>query len=709
MVGGDDSRLYYLYPDEFLRNYAFHVISNNTLGSNSWFMPVSYAAPIYAFLLILKQLLPALNTQMVAYGFILSCGFIFSYLFFDIWSRHKTSLQFFAHVVCSLFYITSVYLQKTLYGHQLIPIFLIGAVPAALYLFVRSVRESRLSLALLSSLVYSVFSASVLGLPWFLPVCLTMVPFLMWLCLKHTRSFLLSVLVFAGSYGAFNAYWIVEQVIPYVVRTGEKTLISTVISESVTHQNIDVITSVSHLNDPMNQMVNYLRTAWDERLGTTFLQALGFLYLAIIIVAGTVLSKVKKEIRIIYIVGLIGLLLTMFLISPNLGTWHTALIIFLTRTIPLFGAARNMYDKFGLALAFHYAFALSISLSLINTVISRRFTVGILVLLFVLTLVRAQPLLVPTYHDEGYSTRISALNTDYLMLTKYVASLHTTKRFVWLPLTFPGYVFIGDNELSNHFYTGLSPLQLLAGASDLAGYYGFSTALEPTLSQTIYTMLQQKKFDAIARILQEENVGYVIENHEQIPPVAYAFLGQFNYILFQTEAFKNIITGEKVKDFGSRYTLYKINNKFSAETLSVSDMNGNPIEGSIAYRKGKNGTYDVTLKNIPSRVYLVMLETYHPLWQVQLVKDNQMQAFPFHHSAVYSYGNQWLIDSAAVDAIFPSYVSHNKDGLYTMTIRIRFLPSLYVTPSIILSVVSAFAAIIYVVYTSLVNTSRKKN
>src|SRR3989344_16881 len=63
IVGGDDARLYYLYPLEYLKNFSFNVMSGNTLGGNLGYMPVSYSAPNIAFLAVLKYLFPFVHTQ----------------------------------------------------------------------------------------------------------------------------------------------------------------------------------------------------------------------------------------------------------------------------------------------------------------------------------------------------------------------------------------------------------------------------------------------------------------------------------------------------------------------------------------------------------------------------------------------------------------------------------------------------------------------
>ena len=55
MVGGDDSRLYYLFPKQYLENFSFKVIANNTLGGNMGYFPVSYSAPILAIVFYVRN------------------------------------------------------------------------------------------------------------------------------------------------------------------------------------------------------------------------------------------------------------------------------------------------------------------------------------------------------------------------------------------------------------------------------------------------------------------------------------------------------------------------------------------------------------------------------------------------------------------------------------------------------------------------------
>src|SRR5215469_16338300 len=78
LVGGDDSRLYYIFPKEFL-NFAFKMTSDNALSYLGGYYPKSNFASLF-FIIFLFKHIPFVNVQFFMYGLNLACGFIFFYL-----------------------------------------------------------------------------------------------------------------------------------------------------------------------------------------------------------------------------------------------------------------------------------------------------------------------------------------------------------------------------------------------------------------------------------------------------------------------------------------------------------------------------------------------------------------------------------------------------------------------------------------------------
>src|SRR5215469_11602206 len=100
------------------------------------------------------------------YSLNLAFGFIFFHLFLGLWIKDKTAKNFFAKIVSALFYILSIYLINTFYTNQITAIYLVSAIPATLYFFLRTVLEKRTIYAVISALYISVFSVKLESIPW---------------------------------------------------------------------------------------------------------------------------------------------------------------------------------------------------------------------------------------------------------------------------------------------------------------------------------------------------------------------------------------------------------------------------------------------------------------------------------------------------------------------------------------------------------------
>ena len=671
IVGGDDARLYYLYPWEHLRHLSFNIISDNAMGSNLGYFAMSYWVPVISLLALLKHILPALNLQFFSYGFILSSGFYFFYKFLRELLPKENPWQFVCAVFASLLYIFSPYVFKTLFQSQLIAVFIVAVIPAFLYLFVRGLKEKRMELVVGSTLVYSFFSSTFFSFPWFLAFGFTLLPFLVYLFHLHKGYFLKSAVVFVLITFVCNFYWIIHLLISFLGGSAQAAINSSVMTAEAIQQNKDMISSLVFLNSPIHQIIHYLKTDGADHSGITLSTALGGLYLLAVLLGGSFLARASIGLRKIYIVALSGLAFTMMFITPNLGAWNLELFLQMNAHVPFFGMFRNMFDKFGVPMSFHYALALFAALTVIGEAkwrsIYKYLLVGVLSMLLVST---SWQYIKPDYQDSAYSTRISGeMNEDFIALTDYIKNLDTTSRFVWLPMTFPGHIYIGDQQNPNHFYVGLSPLQFLAQKSDLVGFWVMRTPTEPDLNWKTLELLREGSYEQVATILGQQNIGYIIVNHETVPAEGMAFLNGFNFMGLQTEEFFAEMLGEKIADFGSRYSLYTINEKYYLPTVS----------GATAFKKFPDGSYEVTVSEEELPTQLVLLEPYDPLWKIEGVSTPS--------SMIYRYGNAWEIDKA---------------GTYT----IDFWPRRVTWPAFGFSVAAFVAALGYVGF-MLVRSNRR--
>jgi hypothetical protein len=672
IVGGDDARLYYLFPKEYLYSYLFNIISGNSLGTNLGYWPVSYASPVVLFIFLVKTLLPWLHTQFFIYGLILSTGFVFFYAFVRDVLPKKGNLYFWSAIIASLYYIFSIYVNKTFFQHQQLSLFLIAVVPGMLFFFQRGLRGKNYKYIVCAALFYSWFSSTFLSIPWFLATLLTLLPLIIYFLWIYGLRLCKSLIMFVGIIFFTNIYWTIHIMVPLLFKTGEATIGSNFASEAFAQQNADLFDALVYLNTPIRQITNTLRTGWDIRQGVGIGQTIGLVYVLVIFWAGTFVHKVKKDTRTLFVTSVFCLLMAMIFITPNFGQWNSALFQFLNDHVPLFSMFRNMYDKFALGMAFAYGFALYSSLIVLGEAHIRRvWQYGASAVLIVVILLQAMPFIWPSYDDDTYSVRINgALNAEYMELTSYIRDMDTTGRFLWYPMTFPGYVFLRDQKLQHHYYIGLSPLQILSGKADTAGFYGMSTPAKTDLNWITLALFRERLYEVIVPILTQQNIQYVIINNEPFPDKEKSGLEGFDFVSLQTPEFKKELLGEKIRDFGKRYSLYTINPDFALPTVFLSEnaTESARVAQKVKFQKFKDGRYEVEIEKTSKPMKLILLEPTSRFWTSQLGQASQ----------AYNYGNAWDVPEG-----------------FEGTVILEFWPNKLVVPSIIFSVLLSLVLLVY--------------
>jgi hypothetical protein len=99
-LGGDDTRLFYVYPLSYLNNFSLKVISDNATSGLLGFLPPSVTVCFVAMLSVFKYLLPWANIQSVLYSLNLLLGFSFFYMMLGYIYKDDFKYSFIFKVVC---------------------------------------------------------------------------------------------------------------------------------------------------------------------------------------------------------------------------------------------------------------------------------------------------------------------------------------------------------------------------------------------------------------------------------------------------------------------------------------------------------------------------------------------------------------------------------------------------------------------------------
>jgi len=682
IVGGDDMKLYYIFPEMYLKNYSFNIASDNTLaGALTGYSSVSYFAPFFAVIYILKFI--PVNTQAFMYGLNFAFGFFFFYKFLGLYIDIKNTWNvFLAKVLASVFYIFSPFLNETLYSHQLMHLYLVAILPTTLFLFIKGIRGKDLRYVLGSVLLFSIVSTTYNSLPFTASFAIPLFPILIYEFWNNKKTFLVFSLIAVSVFVGLNFYWIFHIVYGVFHNTGLTNNIALFSTGDSNTDNIRIVMGVSRLFSPLNQIFQTMISG--VYIFHSLTQAIGILFILVILIAGSLLSiEGNNKTSTRYSLFLFSLLLSWFLFSPNFGNWGPNLFLFFTKTVPLFGMFRNMYDKFAPALAFFYAVSFGISLATLVTSIKNKKLVNILfICLAVVLLIHTPRLLSPFANDRESLTRITGqFNDDYMNLLKYIKTIPDASRVAWIPLNAATYANIEDKN--GNFYSGLSPFRVLANRSDYTGRFSFLTQKDVFLGDKVFLWLKNGEYEKVGETLQKVNARYIIVDHQTLPQSMQSFMfgGEDKLLLtYQGEEFQKEILGEKIRDFGLRYSLYYINGKYANDTLFLSDeISSFPDTfNNLDYRKITSSHYKGTVTNLSSDKKLVFLDPFNSDWKLYLIKDGKRELYQNGKNTVaFDYANAWDINYEELKTYYGNFITYTSDSTFMFDWELYFEPQKY--------------------------------
>lgn len=684
-IGSDDLRLYYIYPDKYLENFALNIISDNTLGgANTGYYPTSQFVPLLYVIIFFKKAFPFFNTQSLMSGLNVSFAFLFFYLFISIWFKPKNNYQFATNILASFFYILSPFLVATQYTNQLTSVYLVSAIPASFYFFTRGVSEKKYIFSVISALIFTVFSAVINTLPWSLPMLICGLPVFIYIFVADKKSFIINTFVFGFFVLILNLHWLFHFVNSNINNTGVVASLEYFSSEEFKNENIRGILGVSRLLHPLVPLVMKLDYNFKENFNLVDLKNLVFILL--ISVGGIFASKTKtKKTFSVYLMALGCFLISWFMFSPNFGNWGPDLFLEFATTLPFATMFRNMFDKFALPLAFFYSFSVAASFFVIEKKAGKTLLKKITLLLFVLgVFINLKPFLnIISASNGNITTSSGEFNDDYVSLITYLENLDNESRVLWVPMTSANYVGIEDKFLEGHFYFGPSPLKILTGKGDYAGRFAFMLPSDIFYGDKLIEILKEGKYEEFAENMQKMNVSFVVIEKQKFPEYYqnYLFDADMKYLKFQSEEFRNVILGEKIKDFGERYSMYWINDAYASDRIFLTDSyeEFNLIADKLDYQKNASYSYDIEIKNLDRKEKLVFMDPYYKDWTLYLMNGNM--EIPFENGkneVVRDWANGWSIDPEEIEDVYnDNFYENNSDGSINLKLKLFFNPQKY--------------------------------
>lgn len=677
-LGGDDTRTYFKYPLDYYINFSSNIASNNAFSGLVGFLPPPSISVFVLHLAVIKSVLGFINLQAFYYALNISLGFFFFMELMKQLLGVKLRYMNIAYAVCGIFYVFSQFNIYTVYSSQTLGMFVVSVLPICLYLFTRSVIEKKPHFVILIALILSVFSMFAVALPWFAGAVIIVSPIAFYICIKEPRRSILYLLLLSAAFLIFNLNWLLLlKNSPVVQNTVGVT--SSIASQAYREENkAGIISTVTH-NNPLEAVLNVFPGGLQKAFNWTYLPIYRDWYSKILFVnvlmvltfgLGVVTFHKHKPNRTLYLTGLASFVLAIYLFIVNFGTIGIDLFIYLTEKVPGFVMFRNMYDKFGVGLSFAYSFFLSLSIYMLFSK-TRSITIkrAYLSLLFMVLFINIKPVIfnefskAPIWTTEGTYGTIESLNDDFLKLIDFMKEQNTDARYLVVPLASGNIFPIQDKYKPDHYYAGVSPLLMLTGKNDYSGIMSFGS-----LGVKFRDYLAEKDYEEMLYFLKHMNVGFVIVNKDISNDLRKSYMYSGGLVEAQDSEFLDSLLGEKIMDFGDRYTLYAVKDQYKPEKVSVSGGSNT----RVTYIRHGDHEYEVTVENVVDSVDIVLLEPFSNAWIVKGVNGQEIKGL--NQSVAFDYATKWTIDLNSFSNLSPDSVKLNEDGTRDLRISLYYKP-----------------------------------
>lgn len=694
-LGGDDSLFYYLRPWEMLDKYVFNLYTKNNPGSLGVFGTQSYQVPFLYLISILKRFLPYVNTQSLFYGLNLSIGYIgFIALLREIKvGKLKIELE----IVSGLSYVFSNFSIYTLWGHQLFPLYLISVFPFCLFLFSRGVRRNSTVHIIVLALLLSVFSILSMSVPWTLGTIICFLPFFLVLASKNILRFLKHLVIFTVIYSVINAYWMYPLAQSFFIGgTGSTDILNTSVTNTKANNAVDTIISVTSGNSVLSPILNQFHISTQRNNSWTsysvFLKWGLYLYPLMVVypllyVTKLIFDRPKKlDYYVIFFVWVVSIY---FFTVKVFGQTGLEFFIWLNNSIPGFNMFKNMFDKFGYAMAISTSLLIAFSIDVCCRIQDKNkynFVVGLLLALQIIT---ATPFILDWYHKFPISGTLTSysnivdLNNDYYEMVNYFKNSEDESKILWLPLNIANYTPIRGKDATNNYYFGVSPLTFLANKNDIAGFIGLGP-----YSEEMETAIINGNTERVLSVLSMLNINYVIVNKDVSSELnnSYLYPGGIYQKQMNPEFLKQIL-GKKVAEFGNKYSVYSINEKYLSRRIELRKTLED-VDRGVKIDEVTDDKFKVSFEVLEDEQLLILRETNNAGWKILSDRGRDLN---ISQSSSQKYGNQWVISDKICEVGNCYFVGEKK----FVTVYLYFQPASGVKTARTISLIAVFCVIIY--------------
>lgn len=728
-VGGDDTRLLYSYPFEYLKHFSYFSWYNaSSIGTNATHQ---FLIP---FLYVWDWLYQAIQNRVIisylGFSLPLILGFCTFQLFikslFSIEAEYQTEI-----IVGALVYILSPIMLINQWFVFLTAIWLLGVGPGMAYLYMRYVQTERFRYVIYG-IVFSVFfSLSAFAIPWFagmmLPIFAGGIVFLVLSSRNEIVKYMKRTIIYALSLVFSHAFWLVSFIAPYVMKDGN-SLASTYASKgfSDTFSPIVLSTARSFVIYPLlNLFHRKIIFDFSWKMTRDFVNLYDHIFwinaiFILAIISGLIYAKqyFRLKERKIYLSIVVAFICSLYLFTVNIGPLKDVFLAF--GKIPGFIMFRNFYDKFALGYVFLYAILVTIGLVTVRKKygkIRSIFTISLCAVVLlnfssVKSIVNA-----PLWTTENTGRNIS-MPDEYLDFMKSInETISSTNTIFSIPFGTSTYTTIKD-QAEDSVYVGLSPVKLFSGVNDISGRLSFNFL---DLGDRVDTAFIERDYNMLNRILSRYAINYIFVTKNIPSEVRSSWIYRADSVAAQDVVFLREMTEQKV--LTSRYGNYELyKNKQQTPLLSSENL---------TYKKLNSVTYVGELNLLNENQQMIFHDSYNAGWMIYPVKYTEpfictvanriadvaecQETFRFFDVGELTYliartlfssthvqsvdnTNEWTVQRSEIKNLGASYYRESADGGVHVKFVLYYKPQLYFYIGVAISCGTLIVGLLYCLY-----------
>ena len=715
-IGGDDSRLLYIFPWKWITHIAyyswFHFGAVGTNNPNQALLPF---LSVWSLLNVIIQSKVVLDYLSISFPLIL--GFIYFQKFIGELVEDKKNDYRFVFYIGALIYTLSPIIQTNQLSIFLYSAWLIGLLPIITYYFLKYSKTGDFIYVFINTLWCMVLSFSISTIPWFLgyffPISISLLIITSLFTKKTITIFIKRSVIFFGLLFISQAFW-TYSFISNILFAERNSFLGNVLSKQLSDTFSGTVLSTASGNilyPLLNLFHRQITMDYNSPLKPVFLffydkTIIVDLVFPVVLFLGILnfrkyFEKVEKG---YYIYFLLAFAFSLFLFTVNIGPLEN--IFLFMGHIPGFVMFRNFYDKFALGYTLLYAIILTLSMVVVIRKYDRlKIVLPLVVLLIVLiNLIPIKAVInKPIWTTKNIYTNIT-IPKEYTQFMQQVENnVPQTANILSLPFNIAGYTMIKDQN-SNNIFAGRSPVQLFTGINDFSGNLSFT----PSQTNRFVNDITKRKYKELNTFLVQHNIGYVFVTNNIPKQILHSYLFDKTVLSFQDKKMLQAITGKKILvSSKGNYILYRT--KYPTSLFQSNNL---------SYKKINPVMYQLAFNNIKHPQQFSFIDSFSSGWKLYPEKyrnsalQNNELSFLFRqniyensHTILNKYANQWTINPFELKKNFsPAYYHVNPDGSIDMKLVLYFEPQENFYIGVTISIITVLGSLGYLLY-----SRRRKN